>query len=90
MASYQYIYSMDRVSKTCPGGKQVLKDIQRCAPGAIATTKRLMLDVGSVPLDALLDRASQDFARAMRDGEGIEGMMACIEKRKARWADGGA
>ena len=35
MASYQYIYSMDRVSKTYPGGKQVLKDIHlHFLPGA--------------------------------------------------------
>jgi len=35
MASYQYIYSMDRVSKTFPGGKQVLKDIHlHFLPGA--------------------------------------------------------
>jgi ATP-binding cassette ChvD family protein len=35
MASYQYIYHMDRVSKTFPGGKQVLKDIRlNFLPGA--------------------------------------------------------
>lgn len=35
MASYQYIYSMDRVSKTFPGGKTVLKDIHlHFLPGA--------------------------------------------------------
>ena len=35
MASYQYIYHMDRVSKTYPGGKQVLKDIRLSfLPGA--------------------------------------------------------
>jgi len=28
MAAYQYIYVMDRLSKTYPGGKQVLKDIR--------------------------------------------------------------
>src|SRR3546814_11611629 len=28
MASYQYVYQMDGVSKTFPGGKQVLKDIR--------------------------------------------------------------
>src|SRR4026207_2158639 len=27
MASYQYIYVMKGLNKTCPGGKQVLKDI---------------------------------------------------------------
>lgn len=35
MASYQYIYHMDRVSKTYPGGKRVLKDIRlNFLPGA--------------------------------------------------------
>lgn len=28
MASYQYVYVMDRLSKTYPGGKQVLKDVR--------------------------------------------------------------
>ena len=28
MASYQYVYVMDQLSKTYPGGKQVLKDIR--------------------------------------------------------------
>ncbi|MEX0759419.1 MAG: energy-dependent translational throttle protein EttA, partial [Tistlia sp.] len=35
MASYQYIYQMQRLSKTFPGGKQVLKDISlNFLPGA--------------------------------------------------------
>ena len=35
MAAYQYVYHMDRVSKTFPGGKQVLKDIRLSfLPGA--------------------------------------------------------
>ena len=35
MAAYQYIYQMDRVGKTYPGGKQVLKDIRLSfLPGA--------------------------------------------------------
>ncbi|MBV1885908.1 MAG: energy-dependent translational throttle protein EttA [Parvibaculaceae bacterium] len=35
MASYQYVYVMDRVSKTYPGGKQILKDIRLSfLPGA--------------------------------------------------------
>jgi len=35
MAEYQYVYHMDRVSKTFPGGKQVLKDIRlNFLPGA--------------------------------------------------------
>jgi len=35
MAEHQYVYQMDRVSKTFPGGKQVLKDIRLSfLPGA--------------------------------------------------------
>ncbi len=35
MASYQYIYQMQRLSKTYPGGKQVLKDVSlNFLPGA--------------------------------------------------------
>jgi ATP-binding cassette ChvD family protein len=35
MAEHQYVYHMDRVSKTFPGGKQVLKDIRlNFLPGA--------------------------------------------------------
>ena len=35
MASYQYVYVMDRLSKTYPGGKQILKDIRLSfLPGA--------------------------------------------------------
>lgn len=62
-----------------------LKQILRCAPQAVATTKRLMHDVGEVEHEALLDRAALEFAEAARHGEGIEGMTAFIQKREPRW-----
>ncbi|MEC7233799.1 MAG: ATP-binding cassette domain-containing protein, partial [Pseudomonadota bacterium] len=35
MTAYQYVYVMDRLSKTYPGGKQVLKEIRLSfLPGA--------------------------------------------------------
>ena len=35
MAAYQYVYVMDRLSKTYAGGKQVLKDVRLSfLPGA--------------------------------------------------------
>ncbi len=64
-----------------------LQQIQRCAPGAIATTKRLMLDVGVVEHEALLDRAADEFGAAARGAEGIEGMTAFLQKRTPRWGD---
>lgn len=68
---------------------QALAQIRRCAPGAIAATKHLMLQVGAVPLEGLLDEAADLFAAAARGAEGVEGMMAFIGKRKPSWADGG-
>ncbi len=67
--------------------KRVLDDIGRCAPGANAATKRLLLASRSLPLDALLDQAADAFAAALRGAEGREGVTAFIEKRRASWVD---
>jgi len=70
---------------------KVLADIGRCAPEAVATTKRLVLAASGTPhgaaLSALLDGAADDFARAARGPEGVEGMLAFIQKRNAAWND---
>ena len=66
-----------------------LKRVARCAPGANAMTKRLMLDVGIEPLEQLLDAASEMFALSARGPEGTEGMRAFIEKRKPDWNSSG-
>lgn len=66
---------------------KVLADIARCAPGANAATKRLLLASRSTPLDPLLDEAADAFAAALRSAEGREGVTAFIEKRKAAWVD---
>lgn len=64
---------------------KTLKQIRRCAPGANAGTKALMLRVGTAPMDELLDRAAVEFAAAVRGKEGVEGMTAFIEKRQPSW-----
>jgi len=66
---------------------RVLGDIGRCAPGANAATKRLLLASRTTPLDALLDQAADAFAAALRGAEGKEGVTAFIEKRPASWVD---
>ncbi len=63
----------------------VLKKVKRCAPHANAVTKQLMLDVGSVELETLLDRAADDFTAALTSEEGQEGTIAFLEKRPASW-----
>lgn len=71
--------------------QRVLAEVGRCAPEAVATTKRLVLAASGAPrgdaLAALLDAAADDFARAARGPEGVEGMLAFIQKRPAAWND---
>jgi isohexenylglutaconyl-CoA hydratase len=67
------------VSDSC---NQVLK----CAPGAVAATKRLMLRAaGPSPMSELLDDAAESFAAAVRGPEGREGTRSFVEKRKPSW-----
>ncbi len=65
----------------------VLAQIRRCAPGAIAATKHLMLQVGAVEHDTLLDEGAERFAEAVRGPEGVEGITAFVGKRRPHWAD---
>ncbi|HLN11325.1 MAG TPA: enoyl-CoA hydratase/isomerase family protein [Xanthobacteraceae bacterium] len=65
-------------------------EIARCAPGANAATKRLLLASRTTPLPALLDQASEAFAAALRGPEGREGVTAFLDRRKPSWAGGGS
>jgi len=64
-----------------------LRKIIRCGPVANATTKRLMLSVGELELETLLDGAAEDFAKAATGPEGMEGTMSFIQKRLPSWAN---
>ena len=66
--------------------EEVLKKVRRCAPQANAVTKQLMLAVGQVELEQLLDRAADDFTASVRGDEGQEGTQAFMEKRLPKWA----
>ena len=69
---------------------QVLADIARCGPEAVAVTKRLVLIAAGAhagTLEAVLDDAAGDFARAARGAESVEGMTAFLQKRRPSWAD---
>ena len=67
----------------------ILKQVRRCAPGANALTKKLMLQVGVVEHEALLDGAADMFTHCLTTVEGQEGTKAFLEKRKPYWADKG-
>jgi len=65
---------------------EVLGQVLRCAPGANARTKALLLASLGQPLGPLLDQAAGWFAEAVSGEEGIEGTQAFVQKRKPRWA----
>jgi isohexenylglutaconyl-CoA hydratase len=66
--------------------RDVANTILKCAPGAVAETKRLMLRAaGPTPIAELLDDASSSFAAAVRSPEGREGTRAFLEKRPPAW-----
>ena len=67
-----------------------LAQILRCAPGAIAATKELMAQAQHTPAADLVDDAARLFARAARGPEGLEGTMAFLQKRAAKWVSHGA
>ncbi len=64
----------------------VLEQVRRCAPEAVAVTKSLMLATRASDREALLDQAADSFAVAVREGEGMAGMMAFLQKTPAPWA----
>ena len=65
----------------------MLKLIGRCAPGANAATKDLLLSLANPAGDTVIDRAAALFASCLRSPEGSEGVAAFNEKRPAAWVD---
>ncbi|WP_447750779.1 isohexenylglutaconyl-CoA hydratase [Pseudomonas nicosulfuronedens] len=65
---------------------QTLDQVRRCAPGANAATKALLLATETEALGPLLDDAARQFAAAVTGAEGAEGTMAFVQKRKPNWA----
>lgn len=67
---------------------EVLDGVRLSAPGAVAATKRLLLEVERGDLPTLLDRAARSFADAVL-GEGQKGLPAFLMKKPAPWAVAG-
>jgi len=64
---------------------KTLDAVLRCAPGALRSTKAILASGGG--LDAALDFAAGEFARALRNGDAAEGVRAFAEKRPAAWVE---
>ncbi len=65
--------------------ERVLSDILACAPGALAATKALLVRARWQPPASLVRDAAEAFSRAALGPEGVEGMTAFLQKRKAQW-----
>ncbi len=65
---------------------RVVHDILQCAPGALAATKALIRRARWQPSAELVGVAAAAFSKAALGPEGVEGMTAFLQKRKAQWS----
>jgi isohexenylglutaconyl-CoA hydratase len=64
----------------------VLEDVRACSPNAIAEIKKLMFMVTTQSLDDTVEYRATLLDTLRRSDDGMEGMMAFVEKRAAKWA----
>lgn len=67
----------------------IRKQLERCAPGAVADTKALILAISSLSRGEQQQQAAENFADRMVSEEAREGIAGFLEKRKPRWAQTG-
>ncbi len=65
---------------------RLLGEILQCAPGALAATKALLAQAALQPPQAMIEPAARVFAEAALGEEGVEGVLAFLQKRKPKWA----
>lgn len=65
--------------------EHVIADALRCAPQAVAASKKLLQDARLARSDSMIDQAANLFVEAVNGPEGGEGTRAFVEKRKASW-----
>ncbi len=65
---------------------EVLAAVRNCAPEANRVTKAILLNVGKLDMDAVLDDAAEKFAACVRGTEAPEGIGAFLQKRPPKWA----
>ncbi len=65
----------------------IRKAVMRCAPGANAATKKLVIGAKHLSPDQLIDHAAEAFADCITSDEGREGVASFVQKRKPKWAE---
>ncbi len=64
---------------------EIKRGVMKCAPGAIAATKHLILSSRDKSGAEMMDYAANVFADCMMSDEGVEGITSFVEKRKPNW-----
>jgi len=64
---------------------QIRKQVLRCAPGAVAAIKSLILETPQLSRVEVVQAAANNFANRMMSDEGKEGVASFVEKRKPNW-----
>lgn len=64
---------------------EIRKSVLRCAPGAVAATKSLILALPGLERPEQIAAAAENFADRILSDEGREGVASFVEKRSARW-----
>jgi isohexenylglutaconyl-CoA hydratase len=67
--------------------QKALRSVLRNAPRALASTKAIMQQHDATWIDATLDFAAKEFAKALRNGDASEGVFAYTAKRAAAWVE---
>ena len=65
---------------------QLRKQVLKCAPGAVADTKALILALPRLDRAQTVRTAAENFAGRMLSDEAREGVASFVEKRKPKWA----
>ena len=66
--------------------QDVRSNVLRCAPGANAITKNIVLATERLGRNEMLQLAAEGFADCMLGDEGREGVTSFVEKRKPNWS----
>ena len=66
--------------------QEIRKAVLKCGPEANAATKEILMSVGQMDADELIDLAADRFATCLTSQEGREGIAAFLGKRKPDWA----
>ena len=66
--------------------QNIKTQVLKCAPGAVAETKRLIGLIANIPREEMVSKAGESFAERVLSDEGREGIASFLEKRKPGWS----